>query len=225
MKKTICNYGLAVAIVALIFAFAIQFWSFNDSFYAYEYRKSDVANEVGVSEDTLIESSDYLFNYLKGQHEDLDIVVEINGHKAPFYTHRDYLHMEDVKDLYQNFKFFSMIALVVAIALSIYLYLSKSSLSIFYNAYKKALMVIGAVIGACLFMMVIDFRNFWFYFHFLLFDNDLWLISPSESNLIILMNQTLFNDLLFLITFSIIIMLSVLSLGLKYFIKRKEKLL
>ena len=224
MKQTICNYVLGIAVVVLIFAVAIDFWTFNDHFYAYEYHKSQTAQAVGVTESDLFKASDYLFDYLKGKHEDLDIEIKVKDHLEPFYNHKDFLHMEDVKDIYFNFKTFSLTTLISTVALITYLYLTKSPLKAFYLAYKRILTLFSAVVAACLFMMVVDFQNFWFYFHYLLFDNDLWLISPKESNLIILMNETLFNDLLFLITFSIIIMLSVLSLGLKYFIDRKEKL-
>ena len=203
---------------------AINFWAFNEHFYAYEYSKSAVAVKLDIDESVLTEASDYLLYYLKDEHSSLDYQIEVEGKLESFYTHKDGLHMEDVKGLYQNFKLISFISFIYIIMASAYLYCKHASFREFYIIFKRTVLVFVAIIAACLFLMWQDFAMFWYNLHFLFFKNMLWVISPSESRLIIMMNQTLFNDLLFLIAISIIILLGIIFYIFKIFKEKEKKL-
>lgn len=224
MKRTIINQLLAIAIIVCTFFVTINFWSFNKNFYTYEYQKSEVATKLEIDDKTLEEASDYLFDYLKNEHDNLDYQINTNGQVESFYTYKDSLHMRDVKKLYNNFKLVSLVSFIFILIAISYLNYVHASFNEFYIVFERTLLVLIAIIGTCLFLMWQDFATFWYNLHFLFFENMLWVISPSESRLIIMMNQTLFNDLLFLIAISIIILLGVIFYIFRIYKEKEKKL-
>ena len=225
MKKTVSYWLISFALIISVVFLAIEIWAFNPSFYRYEFKNNKIADELNIEDSELDNANANLLNYIRGIDEKLDYQIIIDGKNEQFFNQKDILHMEDVRQLYLNFKIVGYMAILISVIAIIYNLFNHQNIIEFYYSFKRVLLLIGAAVFACLFMMTIDFESFWYNIHFLFFDNLLWIISPLESRLIIMMNQNLFNDLVLLIVFSIIILLSVLFYILRFIVKRKENIL
>ena len=202
------------------FVLVIDIFCFNRGFYNYEYKDLEVAKDIMVSKSDLNISTDILIDYIQDKADNLDFEVEINGTSQEFFTPKDKAHMVDVQKLYLNAKTVQMIALAVLIISLILLKSDKERAFHLYNAYKQLLIFMAIIILASIFYITVDFYAFWTFFHQIIFDNDLWLLSPLESNLIKMVPEQFFNHLVLLITISYIFILVITYIVLAKIRKR-----
>ena len=201
MRKYIIQFLIVIENFSLFISgiLAIIFYNcFNLNFYKSFYQKENLAPKIGTTYEELIKNTTNLLDYL--------------NHKAilnlDWYTDKDILHMQDVRTLYSlSYKTIIFFIVVFTISTILLIILCKKR-TIFYitNTFNKVLLAFIMVIGILSCIISYNFTSFWIKFHQLLFSNDLWLLSPDESNLIQMVPEEFFISLITTIILHIFIL-------------------
>lgn len=209
-----------VAFLVFFLLSIVDILCFNHSFYAYEYKKNDQAEVIGMSDADLLKSTDALLDYLKGKKDTIAVKAEINGEVREVFTERESLHMVDVRSLYQNAMHVRNICGFVSVILfsAVFLFCKKDRYSVMKDGFENGLFMVGSCVVCILIWAVIDFDNFWMDFHYLFFDNDLFLLDPAHSVMINMFPESFFFDLVLCI-----IVCFVLVCVLIYYLIRKSE--
>lgn len=202
------NFSLFIsAILALIF-----YNCFNLDFYKNFYTQENLAPNIGTTYDKLIDNTSNLLDYLNYN-------AELN---TSWYTPKDILHMVDVRTLYNISHKIMIIFLIIFIISTILLVVLCKRNTIYYisKTFNKVLLSFFVVIGGLACIISYNFNSFWIKFHQLLFSNDLWLLSPDESNLIQMVPEEFFISLITKIIIHIFILF--ISLFIINFVIKKK---
>ena len=188
--------AMAMALVVILLT-AVDFACFDRSFYDAEYQKLDTARIIGMKHSDLLEVTDHLLGYVRGEEESLRIKARINGKSQYVFNERERSHMVDVQALYQMaMKVRNILALAALALLLLTIPLVRRDRLRFYS---KCCLWGVALAGACIAALgiwaAVDFNGFWTAFHRLIFDNELWLLDPSTDRLILMVPGQFFFDL------------------------------
>ena len=188
------NFSLFISsILGIIF-----YNCFNLDFYKNFYSKGSLTTNIGTTSDELINNTSNLLDYLNGK-------AELN---ASWFSEKDILHMKDVKTLY-NISFYTMIFFIAVFIIStILIIVLYKNHTMFYitRTFNKTLLAFIALIIVLAGVISYNFNSFWIKFHQLLFSNDLWLLSPDESNLIKMVPEEFFISLITTIILHILLL-------------------
>lgn len=188
------NFSLFIsAILGIIF-----YNCFNLDFYKNFYLRENLAPSINTTDDELINNTTNLLEYLTNK-------AELN---TTWFSEKDILHMKDVRTLY-NVSFNLMIFFIIIFILStILIALVYKNYTMFYitKTFNKTLLAFIILIIVLAGIISYNFNSFWIKFHQLLFSNDLWLLSPDESNLIKMVPETFFISLITTIILHILIL-------------------
>lgn len=188
------NFSLFIsAILGIIF-----YNCFNLDFYKNFYLRENLAPSINTTDDELINNTTNLLEYLTNK-------AELN---TTWFSEKDILHMKDVRTLY-NVSFNLMIFFIIIFILStILIALVYKNYTMFYitKAFNKTLLAFIILIIVLAGIISYNFNSFWIKFHQLLFSNDLWLLSPDESNLIKMVPEKFFISLITTIILHILIL-------------------
>ena len=163
-----------------------------------EYTKYNVAAAVDMEMDDLLDVTDEMMAYLKGDREDLHVPTIVGGEEREFFNEREIAHMEDVQGLFLGAIFLRRLCVGIIAASIILLVLAKSDI--------KHLLPKMICIGTGLFFFLIaalsliistDFTKYFIIFHKIFFDNDLWILDPSTDLLINIVPEPFFMDTAF----------------------------
>lgn len=199
--KVLVTIGWLALLIGILLH-VIFFTAMNRNFYFYEYDKGNQAEVIGMSDDDLMKATDTLLDYLKDKRDDIKVEANVSGYDREVFNERETLHMKDVKALYQHASLARWILLISGAGILIIVYaLNKGHNSIrsFRSGYHYALCFIGIFVGFILIWAVADFYDFWMDFHYLFFDNDLFILDPNTSIMINMFPETFFSDLVLLI--------------------------
>lgn len=201
MRKYIIQFLIVIENFSLFISgiLAIIFYNcFNLNFYKSFYQKENLAPKIGTTYEELIKNTTNLLDYLNHK-----TILNLD-----WYTDKDILHMQDVRTLY-SLSYKTMIFFIVVFTIStILLIILCKKRTIFYikNTFNKVLLAFIIVIGILSCIISYNFTSFWIKFHQLLFSNDLWLLSPDESNLIQMVPEEFFISLITTIILHIFIL-------------------
>ena len=188
------NFSLFIsAILGIIF-----YNCFNLDFYKNFYLIENLAPSINTTDDELINNTTNLLEYLTNK-------AELN---TTWFSEKDILHMKDVRTLY-NVSFNLMIFFIIIFILStILIALIYKNYTMFYitKTFNKILLAFIILIIVLAGIISYNFNSFWIKFHQLLFSNDLWLLSPDESNLIKMVPEKFFISLITTIILHILIL-------------------
>ena len=188
------NFSLFIsAILGIIF-----YNCFNLDFYKNFYLRENLAPSINTTDDELINNTTNLLEYLTNK-------AELN---TTWFSEKDILHMKDVRVLY-NVGFYTMIFFIALFIITtiLIIMLSKHK-TIFYitRTFNKTLLAFIILIIVLAGIISYNFNSFWIKFHQLLFSNDLWLLSPDESNLIKMVPEEFFISLITTIILHILLL-------------------
>ena len=201
MKKFFTTFLIIIQCFSLFISsiLAVIFYvCFDLNFYKDFYQKENIADYINTSSDNLINNTQNLLNYLNKKEQ-------LN---TDWFSEKDILHMVDVQNLY-TFSHSIMIYCFITFILStiiIILILRGKSLLYITKIFNKVLLLFIALIGGLSTIIAYNFNSFWIKFHTTLFSNDLWLLSPSESNLIKMVPEDFFVNLIIRIIIYILIL-------------------
>ena len=206
------NFSLFIsAILGIIF-----YNCFNLNFYKNFYLRENLAPSINTTDDELINNTTNLLEYLTNK-------AELN---TTWFSEKDILHMKDVRVLY-NVSFNLMIFFIIIFILStILIALVYKNYAMFYitKTFNKTLLAFILLVIVLAGIISYNFTSFWIKFHQLLFTNDLWLLSPEESNLIKMVPEQFFISLITTIILHILI-LFVSLLVVNNIFKKKFKII
>lgn len=201
MKKFFTTFLIIIQCFSLFISsiLAVIFYvCFDINFYKEFYQKENIADYIDTSSDNLINNTQNLLNYLNKKEQ-------LN---TDWFSEKDILHMVDVQNLY-TFSHSIMIYCFITFILStiiIILILRGKSLLYITKIFNKVLLLFIVLIGGLSTIIAYNFNSFWIKFHTTLFSNDLWLLSPSESNLIKMVPEDFFVNLIIRIIIYILIL-------------------
>lgn len=201
MKKFFTTFLIIIQCFSLFISsiLAVIFYvCFDLNFYKDFYQKENIADYIDTSSDNLINNTQNLLNYLNKKEQ-------LN---TDWFSEKDILHMVDVQNLY-TFSHSIMIYCFITFILStiiIILILRGKSLLYITKIFNKVLLLFIVLIGGLSTIIAYNFNSFWIKFHTTLFSNDLWLLSPSESNLIKMVPEDFFVNLIIRIIIYILIL-------------------
>lgn len=223
MKKLITTLSI-IFLIAGIMITSLEFLSFRKSYFHKMYRQLEVAETIGISEAELDVSTDYLLDYINDKHDDLDIIVHVEGEAVQMFNQKEKDHMVDVKNLFMIVDQIKNILFLVGFLglVSSFFIQKKSRFIYFKESLKYAMIGLFSVFGAIGLFALIDFSSFWILFHETLFTNDLWLLDPRTDRLIMMVPEAFFMGLVYQIIGSFILIF-VLILLLYFFLERKVK--
>jgi integral membrane protein (TIGR01906 family) len=183
-----------------------------------EYRKYRVTKQVKMQMDDLLEVTDEMMAYLKGDREDLVIETVVNGEEREFFNEKEKRHMVDVQNLFLGAIKLREGAALLALLCGAYLLLKEEGLV----PCRMLQWGIGLFIGGMVALAAListDFTTF----HHIFFDNDDWLLNPKTDLLINIVPEGFFRDTAFMIAvlfLSICLLVWLMAAGLK---KRAKK--
>ena len=201
MKKFFTTFLIIIQCFSLFISsiLAVLFYvCFDINFYKEFYQKENIANYIDTSSDNLINNTQNLLNYLNKKEQ-------LN---TDWFSEKDILHMVDVQNLY-TFSHSIMIYCFITFILStiiIILILRGKSLLYITKIFNKVLLLFIVLVGGLSAVIAYNFNSFWIKFHTTLFSNDLWLLSPNESNLIKMVPEEFFISLITKIIIYILIL-------------------
>jgi len=201
-----------LVLIIVIFLTVIEYRSFDLEFFTKEYTKLNNAQVIGISKQELMQTTEELLAYIKGERDDLDIQAKIKGQERQVFNQKEIEHMADVRMLYfashkvRNIGF----AFFLCLLFGVRLLTGKQYLHYWARGY---LIGGGLMIGLLIFLAFVISRNFlWFWdrFHLLIFTNDLWMLNPETDILIQMVPEQFFFDLVV----SILVLFSGAIMGL-----------
>lgn len=222
VKKT-CAIVASACFLVFTLLTLVDVLCFIHPFYAYEYEKNDQAEVIGMSDEALMKSTDALLDYLKEKREDISVMAEVNGEKREVFTERETLHMVDVRSLYEHAMLARNICGIVSLVLftGIVFLCKKDRYEVLKDGFENGLFMIGSCVVCILVWAVADFNNFWMDFHYLFFDNDLFLLDPANSIMINMFPESFFFDLVLLIIVSFVLICLICYITIRKY-ERKE---
>ena len=215
-------FGLLFLVAILLSA--INFVVFQRSFYAYEYSKGNQVEDTGMSEEDLMRATDTLLDYVRDDRDDIVVEASVNGEVREVFDERETLHMVDVKNLYLNAMKVRNILFIISIAGLVLLpFIFKIDfIDICKDAFYGGLIFLIALVLFVGIWAVVDFNGFWMQFHYIFFDNDLFLLDPNVSIMINMFPSNFFFEMVFCIIIVFVVLLLVIYLLIKGQYRLKE---
>lgn len=222
----ICGIVLALCLFIILLVSAFDYCIYyRKDFYKDTFQKYDVTSYASMELPEVLRVSDYLIDYLKGKEETLTTFrAVVNGEERLFFSEREILHMKDVKVLFSFAIWIRRIAVGLAAAVLILLWLASryfwkngqfcfrspsSDGSDAFETLKPDLfirrtlarciigtfLVLAAIAGLLGAVIAFHFNQAFTAFHHLFFSNDLWLLDPEKDWLIRLLPEGFFFDM------------------------------
>ena len=216
--------GLALFLSLLLTS--IDLLCFNRSFFRWQYSLNHTAESIGISEDGLMNATNALLDYMQDKRDDIKVIEVVNGSEREIFDERETLHMVDVKNLYLNAMNTRTVLLVGSIVILTLLAFThrNQSYTILSNAYRNGLVFLSSLIFFIAIYAIVDFNGFWMNFHYVFFDNDLFLLDPNISIMINMFPSNFCFAVVFgiiLLFVSIVILLKLLLVLFKHKIERR----
>lgn len=177
-------FGLLLVISLPIFLLllSIEIASFQMDFFEKKYEEYNISKRTGLSDKDLLEVTEALLDYLKGEREDIILYKNINGIKKMVFEERELLHLRDVKVLYRKgFTIKNTTLLLSLISLFYFIVYRKNKFHMYLFISSILPMIIMIVFSI---LINTDFYKYFVYFHEILFTNDLWQLNPNTDILI-----------------------------------------
>lgn len=172
---------------------AVAYWT--PGYYEKEYEKYQITEAVHMEMDDLLEVTEEMMAYLKGDREDLHIMTTVDGVSREFFNEREIAHMEDVRNLFLGGIMLRRICLTVALLCIGGLFLMKARLK---QVLPKCICVSTGIFFALVCGLAVlistDFTKYFVIFHKIFFTNDLWLLDPATDLLINIVPEPFFVD-------------------------------
>lgn len=203
MKKFIINTLATLQIIAIIVSGIIVIilkTAMNINFFENFYSKNNLAIKLDISYNKLIFYTNNLLEYLKGNTQ-LD---------STWYSNKDILHMVDVKNLYDFSMYFAILLITLTLILLVITYIIDKTYFLYtpIKIFNKVFIIFFIIIVLLTITAIQNFNYFWIKFHEIIFTNDLWLLDPRESNLIKMVPEEFFFELVIKIIINILIYLT-----------------
>ena len=200
----------------------VRFAADEGRLYEYGFDKYDVEAATGLPRDEVSRGGRELRRYFNNDEETIRVLVEEGGREVSLFNARETAHLRDVKNLFQlTFRVQELgIAYVFTYIVGVFIWAREGSLRRLATQLLGGSLVAVAVILALGGVALLGFDRAFEQFHFLAFNNDLWLLDPRTDRLIQMFPEgfwfdiTMFVGLLTLAEGAILALAAGLYLGL-----------
>ncbi|AOY75822.1 TIGR01906 family membrane protein [Clostridium formicaceticum] len=218
-KVNVFVFGLLLSIVLLLTS--VEIVSFSSRHYEREFEKHHISTITGMDMKQLQYVIEELLAYLRDERDDLHIIATVAGEEREVFGERERLHMVDVKELFvvgrkvRNSGVFLLgILLVIGIKKDKGWKKSLSETLMFTAIVNLGLM------AALSLLVYFDFTKYFDYFHFIFFDNDLWMLNPETEILIQMLPEKFFYNTA--VQIAMIYITTIIALGVGGFFYNKK---
>ena len=204
--------SIAAIIVLLVSSFEIAAYS-DFSWYEKEYEKYSVLSKLEMEMSDVMEVTEEMMEYLRGEREDLVVYTTVNGVEREFFNDREKAHMVDVLKMFLNGLLLRRIGIVFMIfAIGILIAAKGDWKRILPKSFligTGSFLGVTAVLGIA---FMTNFNKYFIMFHHLFFDNDLWLLDPATDLMIRMLPEGFFLDMVARIGKIFLLMIGVMLL-------------
>lgn len=202
---------------------AVVYWT--PGYFEQEYEKYHVPETVQMEMEDLLEVTDEMMDYLRGDREDLHVPTIVNGQPREFFNEREIAHMVDVKDLFLKAMALRRICLGIAAGCILLLFTR-------YRSEVRRTLPRMLCAGTGLFLLLTaalaglistNFTKYFIIFHEIFFTNDLWILDPRTDLLINIVPEPFFMDTAARIGITFALMVAALFIICIFFIKTEKK--
>lgn len=231
-KKTQFLHGFlaaaaAVSMILILFLSAFEIAAYSDfGFYEKEYEKYKIQETLPMEMDDIMDVTEKMMAYLRGDREELSVYTTIDGEYQDFFNEQDRFHMGEVRDLFLGGFALRRYAAIILVAALIFLILFKADLKkILPKAYE---ITVGVFVGLLLIFgiaIAVNFERCFVIFHEIFFDNDLWMFDPATDYMIRMLPEGFFFDMTIRIVgiFSaLLVLVEMLCMALRIWKKKKR---
>ena len=217
---------LSVIVILLISSFEIGIYS-DFGWYEKEYEKYNVTEDLEMKMDDVMDVTEEMMAYLRGDREDLVVWTTVNGEKQEFFNDREKAHMVDVQNLFLGgltLRFGAIIVLVIS--LSGLIFTKGNWKRILPKSFLTSLGAFLVISGGLGVLFASDFYKSFFLFHEIFFDNGLWLLDPAADLMIRMLPEGFFFDMVIRIGsifIGMLVILLILSILILYRQKANKK--
>lgn len=217
--------GIITALAGILVIIYISFFAtvVKDSFLQETNRKLHIAKYLQMSEEDLDAVTTSMVSFVTGKQDILQVQVEMAGVERGFFNEKEIIHIEDVRDLIQSLRMFITGCGIVFLTGTLYLW-KKKKLPYLAKGYFVGLLfvvVLAMVIGI---LAVADITTVINGFHYLFFDNDLWIMNPATDKVIYLFTEDMYLDAMIRIGGCLGILLLGATLGAVAVLKRNNRI-
>ena len=173
---------------------AVVYWT--PGYFEREYTKYNVLDSLpSMTMEDLLEVTDEMMDYLKGEREDLHVVTVMDGQEREFFNEREIAHMEDVQVLFLRAMSLRRACIFICVLCLGFLFLTKAPVRRVLPPSICAGTGLFFGITAILALIISgDFTKYFVIFHHIFFDNDLWILDPATDMLINIVPEGFFMD-------------------------------
>lgn len=173
---------------------AVVYWI--PGYFEREYTKYNVLDSLpSMTMEDLLEVTDEMMDYLKGEREDLHVVTIMDGQEREFFNEREIAHMEDVQVLFLRAMSLRRACIFICVLCLGFLFLTKAPVRRVLPPSICAGTGLFFGITAILALIISgDFTKYFVIFHHIFFDNDLWILDPATDMLINIVPEGFFMD-------------------------------
>lgn len=214
--------SFALILVLLITSFEIGIYSDFD-WYQKEYEKYDVLTDLEMEMEDVMDVTNEMMAYLRGNREDLVVNTMVNGAEREFFNDREKSHMEDVQGLFLGGLDLRLGAAAAFVGVLVVLIVSKADWKrVLPKCFIWGLVCFLLLMAIFAMLCISDFTKYFTIFHEIFFDNDLWILDPKTDLLIRMLPEGFFADMVIRIG-SIFVGFLILALGGSIFSLKKMK--
>lgn len=201
---------------------AVVYWT--PGYFEKEYTKYQVAETVQMEMDDLLEVTDEMMDYLRGDRADLHVPTVVNGEPREFFNAREIAHMEDVQGLFLAGLALRNYCLIIAVFCVLILCTR-------YRSQVRTILPRTLCAGTGLFFALTallagiistNFTKYFVIFHKIFFSNDLWLLDPRTDLLINIVPEPFFVDTAARIGITFAAMIAVLFAVCIFFLRKEN---
>ena len=173
---------------------AVVYWT--PGYFEREYTKYNVLDSLpSMTMEDLLEVTDEMMDYLKGEREDLHVVTVMDGQEREFFNEREIAHMEDVQVLFLRAMSLRRACIFICVLCLGFLFLTKAPVRRVLPPSICAGTGLFFGITAILALIISgDFTKYFVIFHHIFFDNDLWILDPATDMLVNIVPEGFFMD-------------------------------
>ena len=188
----LCGFALMITLFITSIE-AVCYW--NPGYFEKEYTKYNVLDDVQMEMDDLLEVTEEMMDYLRGDREDLHVPTIVNGEPREFFNEREIAHMADVQGLFLGGFAIRRICIVIMAAAVLLLFARKADIKhVLPKAICHGTTIFFTVTAGLSVLISTNFTKYFIIFHKIFFSNDLWILDPSTDLLINIVPEPFFVD-------------------------------
>jgi len=189
------GFLISVLVFPVLLVTGIQWTAYNEAFYEKQYDRLNTEETIGISRKDLSRVTGVLVDYIRGKRDSLDVEAKIRGERRLVFNEREAAHMVDVRKLFNfadRLRNFSILGILL-LGTVLYFNSGKHPPRFLASSYLTACAVLLVLLAVLIPLIRSNFTYYWDQFHYLFFNNDLWLLNPETDIMIQMLPESFFS--------------------------------